>query len=118
MSTQQSASSHRLTSSLAPVANAAPSRLLKETQIGLTQLAHLHEVHPSTVHRWCSRGAGGVRLETAKVGGRRITSLEAFQRWVDQRSGTDGSPTAPIAGSQRQADAQARAAAYLTREGV
>jgi len=36
-----------------------------------------------TIYRWASRGVGGVRLETLKVGGSHCTSLEALQRFFD-----------------------------------
>lgn len=38
--------------------------------------------HVATLHRWRLRGVNGVRLETLKVGGRRVTSLEALQRFI------------------------------------
>lgn len=40
-------------------------------------------VHPATLHRWASRGIGGVRLEFIKIGGTRCTSREALQRFFD-----------------------------------
>jgi hypothetical protein len=39
-------------------------------------------VHYQTVWRWATRGVRRVRLETAKVGGRRFTSREAIRRFV------------------------------------
>lgn len=42
-----------------------------------------HRPHISTLHRWRLRGVGGVRLETCMIGGRRMTSLEAIERFVD-----------------------------------
>lgn len=43
--------------------------------------------HVSTIHRWASGGVRGVRLESVLVGGVRMTSLEAFQRFVNRLSG-------------------------------
>src|SRR5262245_66623007 len=44
--------------------------------------------HLATVYRWFQRGVrGGIKLETALVGGRRFTSREAVQRFVDRLSG-------------------------------
>ena len=40
--------------------------------------------HPSTLHRWRLRGIAGVRLETVRVGGRRLCSVEAVRRFVDR----------------------------------
>lgn len=37
----------------------------------------------ATIYRWASAlGSGGVRLETWAIGGRRYTSVEALQRFV------------------------------------
>lgn len=41
------------------------------------------KVNVSTLHRWCTRGCQGVRLEFLKVGGTRCTSLPALQRFFD-----------------------------------
>jgi len=38
----------------------------------------------STIHRWRLHGTRGVRLEAASVGGRWVTSEEAFQRFSDR----------------------------------
>ena len=44
------------------------------------------KVHVSTLHRWCSRGLRGVRLESLKLGGRVVTSVEALQRFAERCS--------------------------------
>ncbi len=41
------------------------------------------KVHVSTLHRWCSKGVHGVRLEYLTVGGTRCTSVPALQRFFD-----------------------------------
>jgi hypothetical protein len=47
--------------------------------------------HLATLYRWFQRGVrGGIKLETALVGGRRFTSREAVQRFVDRLSGDRG----------------------------
>lgn len=38
-------------------------------------------VHPSTLWRWARRGCRGVRLETLRLGGRFVTSVEALDRF-------------------------------------
>ena len=49
------------------------------------------KVHVSTLHRWRLRGVRGVKLETAMLGGGRVTSLEALERFVVRVSeSTDG----------------------------
>lgn len=43
--------------------------------------------HISTLIRWYTKGVRGVKLETALIGGRRFTSLEAIQRFIDRLTG-------------------------------
>jgi len=38
----------------------------------------------STVHRWATQGVAGVVLETLVVGGHRVTSVEALQRFAER----------------------------------
>jgi Protein of unknown function (DUF1580) len=45
--------------------------------------------HISTVVRWTRQGVKGVRLETVVIGGRRFTSLEAIQRFIQARNVCD-----------------------------
>jgi hypothetical protein len=57
--------------------------------------------HISTIWRWINRGCRGVRLETILIGGKRYTSLEALQRFVEattvaaERSPANTAVTAP-----------------------
>ncbi len=46
-------------------------------------------VHKSAVYRWAIAGADGIRLETVKIGGMKVTSAEAIQRWVEARQVQD-----------------------------
>jgi len=39
-------------------------------------------LHPSTIVRWATRGVGGVKLETVRIGGMLYTSTEAISRFV------------------------------------
>ena len=39
--------------------------------------------HISTIWRWVNRGCRGVKLETLLIGGKRFTSHEALQRFVN-----------------------------------
>ena len=55
-------------------------------------------IHLATVYRWIMRGVQGVKLESLKVGGGRVTSVEALQRFAERLS-SDG---APISRSTRQ----------------
>jgi len=50
--------------------------------------------HLATVHRWRLRGTRGVRLESVLVGGKRFTSAEAIERFVDATTrAADGDST-------------------------
>lgn len=41
-------------------------------------------VHATTVYRWCTRGVGGVILESIAIGGCTYTSREAIQRFAER----------------------------------
>lgn len=58
------------------------SYLLSEPRISLTDLAKRERVHVSTCWRWCLRGCQGHVLESFSVGGRKFTTLPAFERWL------------------------------------
>lgn len=49
--------------------------------------------HIATVWRWMQRGVRGVKLETILIGGKRFTSAEAIQRFIeDSTAAADGRP--------------------------
>jgi len=55
--------------------------------------------------RWVLQGVGGVKLESALIGGKRFTSHEAIQRFVDRRTAaTDHN--APPSMTSRQRDCE------------
>jgi excisionase family DNA binding protein len=56
--------------------------LTKETPITLMEAAEKLKVTTLTVRRWIA--AKGRCLESTRVGGRRLTSLEALQRFTGQ----------------------------------
>jgi hypothetical protein len=58
--------------------------LFQETRVSLGDLAHEQGVHFSTVSRWALHGVRGVRLESFVLGGRRQTSREAWDRFVQR----------------------------------
>jgi len=50
--------------------------------------------HIATVWRWMGRGVRGVKLETVLIGGKRFTSADAIQRFIDDSTAAaDGRPT-------------------------
>lgn len=40
-------------------------------------------IHPKTVYLWATRGLNGVALESLMIGQRRVTSVEACQRFFE-----------------------------------
>ena len=61
-------------------------KLNTESPIPIRQvsLALPGKPHLSTLYRWIRSGCGGVYLETLLVGGRRFTTQEALQRFVNK----------------------------------
>lgn len=57
-------------------------QLLKETHITIPELAKLSRRHRSTIFRWIHSGCGGVRLESLAIGGRLVSSMEAYERFI------------------------------------
>ena len=39
--------------------------------------------HLATIHRWCTKGSRGIKLESKVLGGRRFATIEAVQRFMD-----------------------------------
>jgi hypothetical protein len=61
--------------------------LLSEPRVSFNALAHREGVHPSTVWRWCVRGCKGHILESFNLGGKRYTTLPAFERFISKVNG-------------------------------
>lgn len=58
--------------------------LLTEDLLSLAQATRQLPTRPnvSTVWRWAKRGVGGTKLETIKIGGKQLTSLQAINRFL------------------------------------
>lgn len=65
-------------------ATANPLDLLAEDIIRLNEVPQEipGRVDVSTVWRWAQRGVGGIKLETVKVGGKKLTSRQALSRFI------------------------------------
>lgn len=81
--------------------------------------------HINTLHRWTTRGVrGGIRLETARIGRRLVTSREALQRFVKAVSDAPTPEPAPRMPSTKartqaqQAHAVEQAMKRLERSGI
>ena len=58
----------------------------------------------ASVWRWVLHGVGGIKLDSCLMGGRRLTSTEAIQRFADARTAqADGTPVPSRTPRQRQA---------------
>ncbi|QDT74837.1 DUF1580 domain-containing protein [Lacipirellula limnantheis] len=92
---------------------------LKERRLSLTELARQEGVSVPTPWRWSNRGVKGVVLETFSIGGRRYTTQEAFQRFVERSTAAATGVTAPGPRTNRQREAAIRKAeAELAKAGV
>ena len=94
-----------------------------ETLVPLSEVGEWYAKHTgyrpnrSTVHRWRTRGARGVKLETVLIGGKRFTSeskLQAFN--VATTEAADGIETPRI--QARPTVASNQAEAFLAAEGI
>lgn len=61
----------------------------------LPRLQQDRPVHVSTLWRWAMQGLRGIKLETIKIGGPRVTSAQALQRFIAALSNA-APPAAPI----------------------
>lgn len=65
--------------------------------------------HVSSLHRWRLQGVHGVKLETVKIGGRRLTSAEALERFAARTTAAADGLSLPMRTSKQRARAVARA---------
>lgn len=75
--------------------------------------------HVATCWRWINRGCRGVKLETVLVGGKRYTSLEALQRFVERTTAAaDGTSTVTASTPSARRKAHERACRELDDAGI
>lgn len=78
--------------------------ILTESRLTLSQLARSQGVNTATVWRWATKGVRGVKLESLTVGGRRVTSAEAFERFIAETNPeATATPPAPTPHQRRKA---------------
>lgn len=75
-------------------------------------------LHISTVFRWATKGAKGVLLESIRVGGKRYTSREALQRFIDRQNALLEDPGPLLRSPAARDRAQRRADEELDQEGI
>ena len=79
-------------------------------RITLTQLARQEGVAPSSAWRWATKGVRGIRLPTAMVGSKRVTTKLFFQTWCEQLTATaNDRPVSEQAAAQPRNDEALRA---------
>lgn len=106
---------------------ASTSDLLQERLIPLVAVPnHLpsgpgfRKIHVNTAIRWANPRRNGVVLESLKIGGRRFTSLEALERFVEALNAPVVQPGTqqPVRSPSRREREAERAGAALERLGV
>lgn len=85
------------------------NNILYETRQTPGETARKEKKSIATVWRWMLTGCRGVRLESILLGGRRITSKEAVERFVAKLSESGSEPQNDLAGAmaRREADIEA-----------
>ena len=73
--------------------------------------------HVSTLHRWRQCGVRGVKLETCLIGGRRFTSQQAVERFVQAMTDDDGHPAVVTTSTKRELEIRA-AERELDKHGI
>ncbi len=95
--------------------------VLSEEAVLLTAAAKLlpGRPHISTLWRWHRHGVAGVRLETVVIGGKRYTSRQALQRFIEATTAAhDGPPPAGSSPDRKRRAAIARAERELDKAGI
>lgn len=69
--------------------------IIRETRLSMEEAAEFAGVTRQTVYAWANR-IRGKRLETAKLGGKRVTTREAIQRFLDQDGGSSERVLVPV----------------------
>lgn len=75
--------------------------------------------HVDTLWRWVYKGCKGVKLETISIGGRRFTSAEALQRFVERSTAAaDRQPAVPTRTARQRQRAVEAAERELAAAGI
>lgn len=92
---------------------------MQRDYLSLSQAARKLPRHPhvSTLHRWRLSGVRGVKLRTCLVGGRRYTTAEWLEEFIDATSAADGAQPATRPSRQREAEIS-RAERELDEAGI
>lgn len=77
-----------------------------------------HRPHVATVWRWVQSGCRGTKLETILIGGRRYTSEEALQRFIERTTAAANGETIPTRTAKQREKAIAAAERELAAAGI
>ena len=80
-------------------------RLLAEGVLSIVAAAAAEgiRISPKTALRWALAGTGGAKLESIRIGGRRMTSRAAMRRFVERQQPDQPTPAQQVL-DQRAAD--------------
>lgn len=96
-----------------------PIDIQEESVCTLSELARRYDVHVCTIHRWRLRGIKGIRLETIRIGGKRLSSFEAGDRFNERvTAAADGEPVPRAESSGAREKRLARVEAELAKCGI
>lgn len=94
--------------------------LATESLLSLSQAANSlpGKPHKNTIVRWSLNGVKGVRLETIMLGGRRMTSREALQRFIERTTAAANGETPPTRTARQRQSAIRQAETELAKAGI
>ncbi|MBA3481809.1 MAG: DUF1580 domain-containing protein [Pirellulales bacterium] len=97
------------------------NNLLAESRLSLKELSRREGISLSTAWRWTLRGVRGITLESYSLGSKRVTTDEAFCRFVNATTtAAQNCNRSEIKGSTRRQQEAAikRAEAELAKDGL
>lgn len=75
----------------------------------------LKPLHPSSLHRWRTKGLRGIKLESWLIAGRRVTTTDALREFLEKASRPD---SGSLARANIDNAANSRARAQLASMGI
>lgn len=94
--------------------------ITSESPVTVTQAAKLfpNRPHVASVWRWILNGLNGINLESVKIGGRRYTSREAIQRFIERTTALADQKEVPVRCARQRTSAVDAAESELSKEGI
>jgi hypothetical protein len=82
--------------------------VVNEQPLTLQQLAERLPFSYKTIHSWSKYGHRGVKLETVPLGGKRISSMEAVQRFTERLAQLEAAPVPAVPPRSQDANRRLR----------